>query len=140
MKSLRDRGLATECSFVASRSSGAGGQHVNKVATKIELAFHVMESLLLSDEEKELISAKLASKINQEGCLKVSSSESRSQAWNKEDAIKKLYELIEKSLIKPKPRKKTKPSVGTIIALKATKKKLSEKKANRRFNSADWQH
>lgn len=138
MKSLQHRGLVAECTFSASRSGGAGGQHVNKVSTKIDLAFHVANSTLLSDEEKEIITDKLAAKINQDGYLKVSSSDSRSQAWNKEDAVHKFYQLLDKALTKPKIRKKTKPSVGTIIAIKATKKKLSEKKANRKFDTKDW--
>lgn len=99
---IRDRGLERECSFTAARSSGPGGQNVNKVATKIELAFHIMSSQLLSDEEKTAITEKLATKINEDGYLKISSSESRSQAANKEAALEKLYDTLEKALIKPK--------------------------------------
>lgn len=138
MISFRERGLVNECSFTASRSSGAGGQNVNKVATKVDLAFHVQRSQLLSDEEKQTIGTKLAAKINDEGYLKVSSSESRSQAWNKEDAIDKFYDLLHKAFVKPKPRKATKPSVAAIVARQTGKKKLSEKKSNRRFHKGDW--
>lgn len=138
MTPIRERGLERECSFSAARSSGPGGQNVNKVATKIELAFHVMDSQLLSEEEKATISDKLATKINEEGYLKISSSESRSQAANKEAALEKLYDIMEKALIKPKKRKATKMPKAVKEQIKATKRKTSEKKASRRLHKSDW--
>ncbi|MBS1622620.1 MAG: aminoacyl-tRNA hydrolase [Bacteroidetes bacterium] len=135
---IRDRGLERECSFTAARSSGPGGQNVNKVATKIELAFHIMSSPLLSDEEKTAITEKLATKINEDGYLKISSSESRSQAANKEAALEKLYDTLEKALIKPKKRKATKMPKAVKEQIKATKRKTSEKKASRRLDKSDW--
>lgn len=138
MTAIRERGLERECSFTAARSSGPGGQNVNKVATKIELAFHVINSQLLSDEEKATISEKLSTKINEDGYLKVSSSESRSQAANKEAALEKFYETIEKALIKPKKRKPTKMPKAVKEQIKATKRKTSEKKASRRMDKSDW--
>lgn len=138
MTPIRERGLERECSFTAARSSGPGGQNVNKVATKIELAFHVTQSQLLSDEEKTLISEKLSTKINEEGYLKLSSSESRSQATNKETALEKLYETLEKALIKTPKRKPTKMPKAVKEQIKATKRKTSERKASRRFNKSDW--
>ncbi len=138
MTPIRERGLERECSFTAARSSGPGGQNVNKVATKIELAFHVMNSQLLSDEEKAAISEKLSTKINEDGYLKVSSSESRSQAANKEAALEKLYDTLEKALIKPKKRKPTKMPKAVKEQIKATKRKTSEKKASRRMDKSDW--
>ncbi|MBS1593149.1 MAG: aminoacyl-tRNA hydrolase [Bacteroidetes bacterium] len=138
MTAIRERGLERECSFTAARSSGPGGQNVNKVATKIELAFHVINSQLLSDEEKATISEKLSTKINEDGYLKVSSSESRSQAANKEAALEKLYDTLEKALIKPKKRKPTKMPKAVKEQIKATKRKTSEKKASRRMDKSDW--
>lgn len=135
---IRERGLERECSFTAARSSGPGGQNVNKVATKIELAFHVMNSQQLSEEEKALISPKLATKINEEGYLKLASSESRSQATNKEAALEKLYDTLEKALIKPKKRKATRMPKAVKEQIKATKRKTSEKKSSRRLNKSDW--
>ena len=138
MPQIRERGLDKESTYTATRSSGPGGQNVNKVATKIELAFHVINSQLLSDEEKATISAKLASKINDEVYLKISSSESRSQAKNKETAIEKLYYAIEKALIKPKKRKPTKVPKAVKEKIKETKKLVSKKKATRKVNKRDW--
>jgi ribosome-associated protein len=135
MSSIRERGLERECTFTAVRSSGSGGQNVNKVATKVELAFHVNESALLSEEEKLILSEKLASKINEEGYLKVSDSSSRSQATNRENVLEKFYDTIEKALIKPKKRKRTKIPKAVKEKILLNKKKKSEKKANRSYKS-----
>jgi ribosome-associated protein len=118
MRDLRD-----EISFKTSRSSGKGGQNVNKVSTKVEAAFHVANSQLLTDEEKLIINTKLSNRITDEGELKVTCQESRSQLDNKEKAVHKLHMLIEKALTPVKQRRKTKPS-------KASKeKRLKSKKA-----------
>ena len=138
MSAIRERGLERECSFTAVRSSGPGGQNVNKVSTKVELAFHVNNSELLSDEEKQTISAKLTSRINEEGYLKVSDSSSRSQATNRENVLEKFYDTIEKALIKPKKRKPTKIPRAVKEKIKVHKIKTSEKKANRRAYKGDW--
>jgi ribosome-associated protein len=114
------------------RSSGPGGQNVNKVATKVELAFPVNDSALLSDEEKQIISTKLDAKINEEGYLKISDSSSRSQSTNRESVLEKFYDTIEKALIKPKKRKATKVPKAVKERIKVHKIKTSEKKANRR--------
>lgn len=138
MSAIRERGLERECSFTAVRSSGPGGQNVNKVATKVELAFHVNHSELLSGDEKETISLKLASKINEEGYLKVSDSISRSQATNRENVLEKFYDAIEKALFKPKKRKPTKIPKAVKERIKVHKIKTSEKKANRRTYKGNW--
>ena len=138
MSAIQERGLERECSFTAVRSSGPGGQNVNKVATKVELAFHVNNSELLSEEEKQTISLKLASRINEEGYLKVSDSSSRSQATNRENVLEKFYDTIEKALIKPKKRKPTKIPRAVKEKIKVSKIKASEKKTNRKLNKQDW--
>ena len=138
MKLIRERGLDRECTFTAVRSSGPGGQNVNKVATKVELAFHVKNSDLLNEEEKQTISEKLASKINEDGYLKISDSESRSQATNRENVLEKFYHTIEKALIKPKKRKPTKMPKAVKERIKVSKIKSSEKKANRRSYKGDF--
>ena len=138
MSGIRERGLERECNFTAVRSSGPGGQNVNKVATKVELAFHVNNSELLSDEEKQTISTKLISRINEEGYLKVSDSSSRSQATNRENVLEKFYDTIETALIKPKKRKATKIPRAVKEKIKVHKIKTSEKKANRRAYKGDF--
>lgn len=137
MLSIRERGLERECTYTAVRSSGPGGQNVNKVATKVELAFHVSQSELLTEEEKLILSEKLASKINEEGYLKISDSSSRSQATNRENVLEKFYDTIEKALIKPKKRKPTKVPKAVKEKIRVNKKKTSEKKANRRPYKGD---
>lgn len=130
---LQNRDFTKEIEIKASRSSGKGGQNVNKVSTKIELVFDVNNSELLSDEEKSVVQQKLSNRISKEGKLILQSQESRSQLMNKEIAIKKLYELLEAALKKEKPRKPTKPSKAKKEQRLQVKKVISEKKQNRNF-------
>ncbi|MFN8258977.1 MAG: alternative ribosome rescue aminoacyl-tRNA hydrolase ArfB [Bacteroidales bacterium] len=109
-----DRDFSTEFRFITSRSSGAGGQNVNKVSTKVMLLFDVQGSALLNEEEKHLISEKLANKINEKGFLQITSQSERTQLGNKEKCIEKFYQMLEKALtVKPK-RKKSKPSKAAV--------------------------
>jgi len=119
---LSYRNFEPELIFSASRSSGPGGQNVNKVSTKMELRFHVMNSLLLSQEEKDLILEKLAKRINQEGELRLVSQSERTQLKNKERVIEKFYDLLSKALLPRKKRKPTKPTAA------AKEKRLEEKR------------
>lgn len=114
--------LSSEYTFQSSRSSGPGGQNVNKVNSKVELRFNIPNSSLLTDDQKQILLAKLSTKINGEGFLIVVSQRDRSQLVNKEDAIRKAYELIEKALRPVKKRKVTKPSRSAI------EKRLTEKR------------
>jgi len=123
--------LSTEFIFQASRSSGPGGQNVNKVNSKVELRFHVSESALLTDAQKAILLDKLASKINLEGDLIIVSQRDRSQLANKEDAIRKTYELIAKALRPVKKRKITKPSRNSIEKRLTEKRIKGEIKQNR---------
>lgn len=123
--------IIQELKFKAVRSSGAGGQHVNKVSTKIELSFDLIHSNALTDIEKERISTKLGSRLTKENKLILQCDESRSQHKNKALAIKRFIALLENALKVPKKRKKTKPSKSAIEKRLKSKKKSALKKINR---------
>lgn len=123
--------FSPELQFQASRSSGAGGQNVNKVASKIELRFNVVNSQLLDEAQKALILLKLKNQINSEGELIVVSQEDRSQLRNKERVIKKFKALLLKALTVAPKRKPTKPTAAMIAERLKDKKKKSERKAQR---------
>lgn len=129
---LQDRDFSGEMQFSASRSSGAGGQNVNKVNTKVELRFKVMESQLLTESEKQIITEKLANQINQEGELLLVSQTERSQLKNKEEAILRFYALLTKALTPRKKRRLTKPTRASKEKRLEHKRNQSEKKANRK--------
>ena len=124
--------IKKELKFKAIRSSGAGGQHVNKVSSKVELFFDLQNSNELSLVEKELLFKNLQSKLTKEGVLLLNCDESRSQHKNKEIVIKRFLALITNGLKVPKKRKSTKPSKSSIQKRLDKKKKLAYKKAFRR--------
>lgn len=114
--------LLSEVVLTYSRSSGKGGQNVNKVSTKAELAFNIDSSACLDEEQKKIISEKLYRRINDEGFIKLQSSGARSQLGNKELVLKKFKTLIEKSLKKPVKR------IATSKPLQATESRLTQKR------------
>jgi ribosome-associated protein len=124
-----------EFEFHASRSSGPGGQNVNKVNTKITLRFNIPNSSLLEVEEKTVLMEKLENKLDNDGNLIIHSQEKRSQIQNKEITIRKFYDLLLKTFQKKKIRKATKPSKGAIEERLKEKKRISERKINRK---GDW--
>jgi ribosome-associated protein len=125
--------FSKELSFKTSRSSGAGGQNVNKVETSVTVLWKVSESGFFNDEQKERIHHKLNNRINTDGFLFLTVSETRTQLMNKSKAIEKILEIVDKALIIPKKRLATKPSKAQKQKRLDTKKKLSEKKDNRKF-------
>jgi ribosome-associated protein len=129
---LNDRDFSSELHFSASRSSGPGGQNVNKVNTKVELRFDIASSNLLSDEEKILLLEKLAKKINSDSELILVSQTERSQIKNKEKVIEKFYSLLIRALTPRKKRKPTKPSQASKEERLEEKRKQAEKKERRK--------
>ncbi|PWG06103.1 alternative ribosome rescue aminoacyl-tRNA hydrolase ArfB [Polaribacter aquimarinus] len=129
--------IIKELNFKAIRSSGAGGQHVNKVSSKIKLTFDLENSLSLYDEEKEFLKSKLSSKLTKENLLILFCEETRSQHKNKEIAIKRFLDLINENLMRPKKRKPTKPSKAIIKKRIENKKRTSEKKSFRKKPKLD---
>ncbi|GAB2461824.1 aminoacyl-tRNA hydrolase [Hymenobacter qilianensis] len=123
-----------ELQVQTSRSSGPGGQNVNKVESRVELRWQVSSSQLITDEQKEMLLQKLAPQLTTEGYLLVTAQEDRSQLRNKEIALQKFHDLLKRALHKPKARKATKPSKGAVRKRLETKKKHSEKKTNRRLD------
>ena len=124
--------LISELDFKALRSSGPGGQHVNKTASKVEVSFHVDASQALSETEKERLRNKLSSKITSEGLIILQCSETRSQHKNKAIVIERLLKLLQENLKVSKPRKKPKPSKNAIERRLKSKKEQALKKSNRK--------
>ncbi|MCD8401604.1 alternative ribosome rescue aminoacyl-tRNA hydrolase ArfB [Tenacibaculum finnmarkense] len=124
--------LLKELHFKATRSSGAGGQHVNKVSSKIELSFDVLNSKELSENQKETLCTKLASRLTKEQVLILFSDETRSQHRNKELAIKRFLALIKDGLKRPKIRRATKPSRNSVLRKHENKKRQKLKKSLRK--------
>ncbi|MCG8827121.1 aminoacyl-tRNA hydrolase [Tenacibaculum dicentrarchi] len=124
--------LIKELHFKATRSSGAGGQHVNKVSSKIELSFDVAKSNQLSENQKEILCTKLASRLTKEQILILFSDETRSQHRNKELAVKRFLALIKDGLKRPKIRRATKPSRNSVLRKHENKKRQKLKKSLRK--------
>jgi len=124
--------LLNELQFKAVRSSGPGGQNVNKVSSKVVLTFDLMNSIALDEEEKERAVKKLKSKLTLEGILILNCDEDRSQLKNKAIVTKRFLEMIEKALTIPKERKATKVPKSVIEKRLKDKSVASEIKQNRK--------
>ncbi|MEP3372514.1 MAG: alternative ribosome rescue aminoacyl-tRNA hydrolase ArfB [Maribacter dokdonensis] len=123
--------ILNELQFKAIRSSGPGGQHANKVSSKVELSFQIAASDGFTERQKKRLLLKLGNKLSKEGILILQCDESRSQYKNKDLVIKRFFKLLEKSLIVPKARKKSKPTRSSIEKRLKSKKIASLKKINR---------
>lgn len=123
-----------EFTFKSSRSSGKGGQHVNKTESRISLFFNVFNSSVLSEEQKLRIKQYPLIQISKEGVWQIDVEDSRSQQQNKKIAIQRFLEQLAKALVIPKTRKASKPSKAAIRKRLKDKKLRSEKKLNRKKN------
>jgi ribosome-associated protein len=117
----------------ASRSGGAGGQHVNTSSTRIELVWNVQASSALTEEQRERVLHKLSSRLDRDRNVRVVASDRRSQRQNRESAEARLAALVRQALVIPKKRRPTKPSRAAKQARLESKRKLSEKKRERRW-------
>jgi ribosome-associated protein len=127
----------TELVVRVSRSSGAGGQHVNKTSSRVELVWNVQTSSAVSEPQRTMLRERLASKLTESGELRVVSSETRSQLQNRELAERRLAAIVRGALVVPKVRKPTKPSRAAKQARLDEKKRTTEKKRERRWRGEE---
>lgn len=121
----------SELQISFTRSGGPGGQHVNKTSTQAELTFDLAHSPSFHDADREWLLAKLSGRLDSTGNIRITAQDFRSQLRNKKAALEKLQQLLQQSLVRPKKRKKTKPSRSSVEKRLTSKKKDSEKKKNR---------
>ena len=114
-----------------SRSGGAGGQHVNKTSSRVEIFWNVRTSRALTDEQRARLTERLSSKLTTEGSIRVVASDMRSQSRNREIAEERLAELIRRALVVPKRRRATRPTRAAKEARLEGKKRQSSKKRER---------
>lgn len=127
----------SELDVRVSRSSGAGGQHVNKTSSRVEIFWNVKTSRVLTDEQRALLLSRLKSRLTSEGSVRVVASDMRSQSRNREIAEERLAELVGRALVIRRKRKPTRPSRAAKEARLESKKRHSRKKDERRGRSFD---
>jgi len=121
----------------ATRASGAGGQHVNKTSTRVEITWNALLSPSLTESDRARIATRLGSRLSDEGELRIVASDTRSQLQNRELAEVRLADIVRRALVIPKARRKTRPSRASKEARLSDKRKTSEKKRVRRTNTDD---
>jgi ribosome-associated protein len=120
-----------ELALSATRSSGPGGQNVNKVATQVMLRFDVAHSPSLTEWQRSRILSRLRNRITTDGELVLTSQEHRTQRANRAAAVERFAELLSEALRQPKPRKKTRPTKASVARRLESKRKRSQKKSSR---------
>jgi ribosome-associated protein len=120
-----------ELSFVTARSGGPGGQNVNKLETKVTVRFDVAGSPRLSEEQRQRLRERLATRITRDGVLQVSSQRHRTQAANRDAAVARLAELMREALAEETPRRPTRPSVASRRRRLDEKRRQSRRKRER---------
>jgi ribosome-associated protein len=121
----------SELDVRVSRSSGAGGQHVNKTSSRVEIFWNIVASRALTEEQRARLLAKLESRLTGEGSIRVVASDLRSQTRNRDLAEERLAELVRRALIVPRKRRATKPTRASKEARLDSKKRHSDKKRSR---------
>ena len=127
----------SELDVRVSRSSGAGGQHVNKTSSRVEIFWNILGSRALDEEQRARLLGRLSSRLTSDGSIRVVASDMRSQTRNRELAEERLADLVRRALIVPKKRRATKPTKASREARLESKKRHSSKKAERRKKSFD---
>lgn len=127
----------SELDVRVSRSSGAGGQHVNKTSSRVEIFWNILTSRALDETQRTRLRDKLSSRLTSDGSIRVVASDMRSQTRNRELAEQRLVELVRRALIVPKKRRATRPTRASKEARLESKKRHSTKKADRRKTSFD---
>ena len=128
---------ASELEARATRSSGPGGQHVNTSSTRVELVWRLTESRVINEAQRHRIHDKLAARLDADGNLRVVASDTRSQRQNRDLAEQRLAILVRRALAVPKPRKKTKPTKGSVERRLTDKHRRADVKRGRRTKDVD---
>ena len=123
--------LLSECRFEATRSSGSGGQNVNKVSTKVILLFNVSESKVLDEGQKDLFLSELHTRISKYGIFRLSSGRERTQLANRKLVTEKFISVVEKAFLTEEERIATKPTKSSKLRRIESKKAQSDKKLSR---------
>ncbi|HEY2378376.1 MAG TPA: alternative ribosome rescue aminoacyl-tRNA hydrolase ArfB [Gemmatimonadaceae bacterium] len=126
-----------ELSFRASRAGGPGGQHVNTSSTRVELLWDLTRSTAVTDDVRSRLLAKLASRLDAEGMVRVVASDRRSQSQNRDAAAERLAEIVRKALIVPKKRRPTRPTGASRERRLSEKRQRGERKRDRRRGDYD---
>jgi len=128
---INKESILSELSYKTARSSGPGGQNVNKVESKVILLWDIAASSFLSDSQKSLLLERLKNRINKDGIFQLESSVDRSQLRNKELVLERFFNLLDSGLTVAKPRKATKVPKSKILERLDRKKKQAQKKSYR---------